>query len=181
MIYSDKQYAISEGQLNKLRDALTSAQSGDASAAADQSWLRDVQAGAIKSQIATLEAELSHYDLLKSGEITFAKSYSLENLPSILVQARIAAGMSQTDLAERLGMKAQQIQRYEASDYSGASFSRLVDVCEALNVHAIGLFENDDVSKGSVRERLSPEENARRLSAERVCAIRVASAYSRAH
>lgn len=150
MIYSDKQYAISEGQLSKLRDALAIAQSVNDDAATDQSWLRDAQTDAIKSQIATLEAELSHYDLLKSGEITFAKSHSLENLPSVLVQARIAAGMSQTDLAERLGMKAQQIQRYEASDYSGASFSRLIAVCEALNVHATGLFESGDVSKGAV-------------------------------
>ncbi|WP_339950034.1 XRE family transcriptional regulator [uncultured Albimonas sp.] len=150
MIYSDKQYAISEGQLDKLRDALAAAQSENANATGEQSWLRDVEADAIKSQIATLEAELSHYELLKLGEISFATAHSLENLPSVLVQARIAAGLSQTDLAERLGMKAQQIQRYEASDYSGASLARLIDVCEALNVHTIGLFETDDASKGAV-------------------------------
>ncbi|MDY8110923.1 XRE family transcriptional regulator [Fulvimarina sp. 2208YS6-2-32] len=150
MIYSDKQYTISEAQLVRLRDALAAAESEAEDTAADQRWLRHAQTDAIRSQIATLEAELSHYDLLKSGEITFAKSHSLENLPSVLVQARIAAGMSQTDLAERLGMKAQQIQRYEASEYSGASFSRLIDVCEALNVHATGLFERDDMSKGAV-------------------------------
>jgi len=146
MIYSDKQYAISKGQLDKLRDALAAAQS----ASGEQSWLRDAQFDAIESQIATLEAELSHYELLKSGEITFAKTHSLENLPSVLVQARIAAGLSQTGLAERLGMKAQQIQRYEASDYSGASLERLIDVCEALNVHTSGLFERDDTSGGAV-------------------------------
>ncbi len=147
MIYSDKQYAISEEQLGKLRDVLLAAQADPTS---EQSWLRDAQANAIKSQIATLEAELSHYELLKSGEITFAKAHSLENLPSMLVQARIAAGMSQTDLAERLGMKAQQIQRYEASNYSGASLDRLIEVCDALNVHTIGLFESGNASKGSV-------------------------------
>ena len=150
MIYSDKQYAISEEQLSKLRNALAATQSKNTDATSKQDWLRDAQADAIKSQIATLEAELSHYELLKSGEITFAKMHSLENLPSMLVQARIAAGLSQTDLAERLGMKAQQIQRYEASDYSGASLDRLIEVCEALNVHTIGLFQNDNASKGSV-------------------------------
>lgn len=149
MIYSDRQYAISESELGKLRNALEAAQIQDANASAEH-WLRDVQTDAIKSQIATLEAELSHYDLLRSGEITFAKVHSLENLPSVLVQARIAAGLSQTDLAERLGMKAQQIQRYEASDYSGASLDRLIDVCEALNVHITGLFESEETSKGSI-------------------------------
>ncbi len=150
MIYSDKQYAISEGELTKLRKALAATQSHNANTAAENSWLREAQADAIKSQIATLEAELSHYELLKSGEITFAKAHSLENLPSVLVQARIAAGMSQTDLAKMLGMKPQQIQRYEASDYSGASLDRLVDVCEALNVHTTGLFESEHESKGAV-------------------------------
>jgi HTH-type transcriptional regulator / antitoxin HigA len=150
MIYSDKQYAISERQLGNLREALTAAKFEKASATSEHSWLRAAQADAIKSQIATLEAELSHYALLKSGEITFAKTHSLENLPSVLVQARIAAGLSQTDLAERLGMKAQQIQRYEASDYSGASLDRLIDVCQALNVHTTGVFESDKNSRGSV-------------------------------
>lgn len=150
MIYSDKQYAISERQLGKLREALAVTRSKSANTIGEQDWLRDAQIDAIRSQIATLEAELSHYQLLKSGEISFAKTHSLENLPSVLVQARIAAGLSQTDLAERLGMKAQQIQRYEASDYSGASLNRLIDVCEALNVHTTGLFESDDTTKGSV-------------------------------
>jgi len=150
MIYSDKQYAISERQLGNLREALTAANFEKADATSEHSWVRAAQADAIKSQIATLEAELSHYALLKSGEITFAKMHSLENLPSVLVQARIAPGLSQTDLAERLGMKAQQIQRYEASDYSGASLDRLIDVCQALNVHATGVFESDKNSRGSV-------------------------------
>ena len=150
MIYSDKQYAISERQLGNLREALTAANFEKADATSEHSWVRAAQADAIKSQIATLEAELSHYALLKSGEITFAKTHSLENLPSVLVQARIAAGLSQTDLAERLGMKAQQIQRYEASDYSGASLDRLIDVCQALNVHTTGVFESDNNSRGSV-------------------------------
>jgi HTH-type transcriptional regulator / antitoxin HigA len=150
MIYSDKQYAITEGELRKLRSTLAVAQSQSVDTAGEQNWLLDVQIDAIKSQISTLEADLSHYALLKSGEITFAKAHSLQSLPSVLVQARIAAGMSQTDLAERLGMKAQQIQRYEASEYSGASLDRLIDVCNVLNVHATGLFESGDSSKGSV-------------------------------
>ena len=95
MIYSDKQYGVSTGELAKLRSALAAAEKHET----NQAWLKEAQIDAIKSQIATLEAERSHYDLLKSGEITFAKAHSLEALPAVLVQARIAAGMSQTDLA----------------------------------------------------------------------------------
>ena len=146
MIYSDKQYRLTTGELAKLRDALASTPTQEAK----QVWLEDVQRAALKSQIATLEADLSHYDLLKSGEITFAKAHSLESLPSTLVQARIATGMSQTDLADRLGMKPQQIQRYEASNYAGANLERLIDVSKVLNVHITGLFEREDARKGAV-------------------------------
>lgn len=138
MIYSDKQYAVSRSELSKLREALAAAQSQ----AVEEAWLKKVRTDALKGQVATIEADLAHYDLLKSGEITFTKAHSLESLPALLVQARIAAGLSQTGLAERLGMRAQQIQRYEASDYSGASLDRLVEISKALNVHMTGLFES---------------------------------------
>ena len=146
MIYSDKQFGISTGELTKLRDALATMQTRKT----PQTWLKDVELAALKSQIATLEGELSHYSLLKSGEITFAKTYSLESLPSALVQARIAGGMSQTDLAESLGMKAQQIQRYEASNYAGASLERLIKISKALSVRVTGIFEKEDASRGTV-------------------------------
>ncbi|MBM4258372.1 MAG: helix-turn-helix transcriptional regulator [Deltaproteobacteria bacterium] len=41
---------------------------------------------------------------------------SLEELPKTLIQARIAGGLSQEDLATTLGLKPQQIQRYEATE-----------------------------------------------------------------
>ncbi len=145
MIYSDKQYGISSGELTKLKDALvaTEAQVGD-------DWVREIEINSLKSQIADLEAEISHYDLLKAGDITFAKSHSLDALPSILIQARIAAGMSQTELASKLGLKPQQVQRYEATDYMGASLARLIEVSKILNVHTAGIFETKAKQQGAV-------------------------------
>ncbi len=46
---------------------------------------------------------------------------SLADLPKALIRARIAAGLSQKEFADRLGMKEQQIQSYEANDYQHAS------------------------------------------------------------
>lgn len=146
MIYSDKQFTVSTLELEKLRNALTKAEERKS----DEAWLKKVQVDALKSQIATLEAEMSHYNLLKSGEISFSKAHSLENLPSMLVQARIAAGLNQSELAEQLGLKPQQIQRYEASNYAGASLGRLIDVSKALKVHTTGLFESEEKTRGAV-------------------------------
>jgi HTH-type transcriptional regulator/antitoxin HigA len=42
--------------------------------------------------------------------------------------------MIQKDLANKIGVQEQQIQRYEASQYSSASFDRLRSIASALNI-----------------------------------------------
>ena len=146
MIYSNKQYRVSDTERAKLKTALSVAEGLEA----DQQWLKDAEINALKSQIAEIEVELSEYKLLKSGQISFSKTYALEELPHVLVQARIAASMSQTRLAEKLDLKQQQIQRYEATDYMGASLSRLIEVSRALGVKSSGMFEGAEQTGGSI-------------------------------
>ena len=146
MIYSDKQYSVSSTQRSKLQEALAAAKAR----ATNQAWLKQAEIDGLKSQVADIEAELAEYDLLKSGQVSFSKTYALEELPHVLVQARIASGMSQTDLAEKLGMKPQQVQRYEATDYMGASLGRLIEISKALGVKTSGSFEGPKQAGGSV-------------------------------
>lgn len=146
MIFSDKQYSVSTAELEKLKSALAAAQKRET----EQEWLKQAEIDALKSQISDIEAELVEYDLLKAGQIAFSKTYALEELPKVLVQARIAAGMSQTDLAAKLDMKPQQIQRYEATGYAVASLARLVEVSRVLGVKASGTFEGSKPAGGSV-------------------------------
>jgi len=146
MIYSDKQRRISTREMEKLRDALDSV----ASRAAAPAWLRKAETDALRSEIEKLEADINDYDMLKAGEIPFAKSFALERLPSMLVQARIASGMSQTDLAKALGMKPQQVQRYEASEYQSANLARLIEVSRVLGVQTEGLFGSEQALLGGV-------------------------------
>ncbi len=146
MIYSDKQYSIAISELTKLKDALSAARAREY----NQEWLRDTETDALKSQIAEIESELIHYDMLKAKQITFAKTFALNNLPSVLIQARVASGMSQSELARMIGLKPQQIQRYEASDYMGASLAKLIEVSRCLGVHIEGLFEANQGPRGSL-------------------------------
>ena len=146
MIYSERQYGVSSAQLSKLREALAAAKDR----ASDQLWLKQAEIEALKSQIADIEAEIAEYNLLRSRQVSFSKTYALEELPRVLVQARIASGMSQTDLAEKLSMKPQQVQRYEATDYMGASLARLIEISRVLGVKASGTFEGPKQAGGSV-------------------------------
>lgn len=146
MIFSDKQYSVATEQLANLGKALVAAEGRNT----DQQWLKKAEIDALKSQMADIQNEIVEYDLLRSGQGSFSKSYALEELPRVLMKARIACGMSQTDLAEKLNMKAQQVQRYEATHYMGASLARLVEVSRALGVNTSGSFQNTKPVDGSV-------------------------------
>ena len=56
----------------------------------------------------------------------------MSELPRLLIKARIARGLSQKSLAGRLGLKEQQNQMYEASEYASASLARVRSVAEVL-------------------------------------------------
>ena len=78
------------------------------------------------------------FEQLRRGGPKQIQIDSLDELPRALVKARIAGGLSQKELAERLGLKEQQIQRYEATDYGSASLTRLKEIAQALGVNIAG-------------------------------------------
>lgn len=146
MIVSDKQYNVSRIELAKLKAALMATEGRKV----EQEWLKKAEIDALKSQILEIESELAEYNLLKSGQMTFSKICALEELPRALIQARIACGMNQRELAEKLDMKPQQIQRYEATDYMGASLSRLIEISRVLGVKTSETFEGTGQTGGSM-------------------------------
>ena len=102
---------------------------------------KEAERDATASQLATLQREIGEYETLRAGEQRAFQADSLEELPRTLIQARIALGLSQKDLAGRLGLKEQQIQRYEATDYASASLERVSAV-----IRAMGLKVREEVS-----------------------------------
>jgi uncharacterized protein (DUF433 family) len=78
------------------------------------------------------------YPYLRPAEVHADMAYyfdhSLDQLSKALIRTRIAAGLSQTELAGRLGLKEQQIQRYEARRYAGAGLDRVQAVADALGM-----------------------------------------------
>lgn len=130
MITNEKQYRSTRAEADRMRGALLSL----ANDTSTHAVLLAAQKGGLESQLTELEEELTEYDRLRSGEITVFEASSLQALPDILIRARIARGMSQRDLAAFLGLKEQQIQRYEAERYRSASLERLGEVSDALGI-----------------------------------------------
>lgn len=88
----------------------------------------------IESELGVLREQLAEYEALQDGEIRVLEVDSFVGLPDALIRARIAAGMSQKALAERMGLKEQQIQRYEATHYASVAFRRIAAVADALGI-----------------------------------------------
>ncbi len=134
MIKNERQYRITRAQADRFSQALR--QVGDKESRPERSHPLLVKAreDALRSQLADFENDMHEYEALKAGTFEFEQLKSIAELPSLLIRARIASGLSQRDLANRLGLKEQQIQRYEASDYASASLTRIRHVVAALGV-----------------------------------------------
>ena len=132
MIKNERQYRITKAQAERFARAIA-----EIEAAPDKRLhpkLQKAQIDGMRSQLTDLRAELEEYVSLKSGHRKTLELNSFQELPHALIQARIASGMSQEDLARKLGLKPQQIQRYEATDYMAASLARVSEVVEALGI-----------------------------------------------
>ena len=135
MIKNERQFKITRAQAEDFRVALTSLEQSPPAEDDPGSALRwEIQKDAMRSQLDDLQFELDSYTALQGRLHEPMELTSLEDLPTALIKARIAAGLTQKQLAEKLGLKEQQLQRYEASGYSGASLSRLQEVLDALGV-----------------------------------------------
>lgn len=135
MIKNDRQYRITKTQAEKFQKALDTLSVSPADENVHP-MLRKAQKDAIKSQLDDLKIQISDYEALKSGKIREFEAQSLEDLPVVLIKARIASGLSQRELAQKLLLKEQQIQRYEATDYASASLARILKILKVLGTES---------------------------------------------
>ncbi len=132
MIKNERQYRITKAQAAKLDAALESFSTQTTNEGTTHPRLIKAQADALRSQLESLQGELREYEGIKEGDIPPPDLSYIADVPQDLIRARIASGLSQKELAERLGMPEQQIQRYESVDYESVSFARIAEIAEVL-------------------------------------------------
>ena len=135
MITNQRQYLVAQSQAERFRQAL---------AAPDAQGLhpkaaRAMRAG-LRSQLDDIEAELAEYDALSQGQVTELEAESIVGIGQALIKARIVRNLTQKELAERLSLAEQQVQRYEATLYRGVAAERLQQVADALRLRVRGMF-----------------------------------------
>jgi ribosome-binding protein aMBF1 (putative translation factor) len=134
MITNERQLKITRSQAAQFEKTLAELENRKDEPTTLSPLLQQAQRNALSSQLESLRAEISEYESLKAGRQRVFEVASFAELPQTLIKARIAQGMTQKDLAERLGLKEQQIQRYEGTGYASASLQRVQQVIEALQV-----------------------------------------------
>ncbi len=134
MIKNQRQYRITKAQAEKFAIALDGISEEPDEIPEVHPLIRKAQKDALRYQLSELREQLEEYDALQSGSYTIPDLRTIEELPRTLIQTRIGRGLSQKALGELIGVKEQQIQRYEATDYSSASLSRVMEVIAALRL-----------------------------------------------
>jgi DNA-binding transcriptional regulator YiaG len=132
VITNERQYRITKAQLKRFEDDIAAHDTRSPGANVDpliHATMRD----ALASEADELRAQLERYEQLRDGTITGRDLDSLRELPTALIEARIAANLTQRALAERLDVAEQQVQRWEATAYAGVGLERLQDIADALD------------------------------------------------
>ena len=93
---------------------------------------------AYNSTIEDLNRVVREYLNLRSGLVRKFPLPTLDDIGVVLIQARIARGWSQAELADSLGTTPQDIVKAEADFYRRATLNERQKVAEALGLHIQG-------------------------------------------
>lgn len=133
MIANERQYRIAKAELRRFEEAIEAQRQSLPSKGVDPR-IHKAMGASLQSEAEELRAQIQRYEDLRDGRVDHREIEGLRDLPTALIEARIVAGLTQRALAERLGLQEQQVQRWEASLYSGVGVERLQEIIDALGM-----------------------------------------------
>lgn len=148
MILNQKQYGVTKSLLKKLKASFSEVIPNND---VDPIIVAAHKKG-LESDIADLQSQLEEYEKLTSKSPRKFQAKSLNEIPTALIKTRISLGLSQEELADLVGLKKQQIQRYEADSYRSTNIERLELIAEALGVGIVTRLEVKSVGKDAQTE-----------------------------
>jgi len=132
LISTDRQARETEAKIAELDEALSSEQT-----------LKEIVSGlprqvvdGVRRSLATERRELGEalnaYESAKRGDAELLRKQAGTDPGALLIAARITKRLSQKDLARKLGLREQQIQRYEAERYRSINLANYLKVADVL-------------------------------------------------
>jgi DNA-binding Xre family transcriptional regulator len=130
MIKNEKQFNITKKKLAEVNELIT--KENPLVSKSLQKELYVTSLIRIKNQ---MQNEVNQYEKTKHKGISLKRKISITKLPDILIEYKISKKLSQKDFSAILGIKEQQLQRYEAEHYATVSFRRLLEFVEKTNLN----------------------------------------------
>ena len=136
MIRSEQQYQITLDWLQRFEGTVAKIDS-DEKLKADDPMRWQMYRNSYQRQVDDFKYEIAEYERVRDCDKKQVLQIQVENfnkLPLVLIKARMAAKISQEELAQTLGISSQRVKEYEDTDYQCASFGEMIDVSVALGV-----------------------------------------------
>lgn len=162
LILNEREARAARATLEKVSSAVGPTASIDKARLGLSATVIERHRKAVNAVATDLSVALAQYEKAKQGDYAeLLESWRGE--PGIaLVVARIAQGMSQAALAKHLGLKEQQIQRYEADRYRSISLSNYRRFAHALGVQlraSISTADSRTIHRAFSRETAFDEQS----------------------
>jgi transcriptional regulator with XRE-family HTH domain len=135
MIKNEQQYHRTKEWLQKFEQSVAEIDNNESLKADPTRW--QLYRDAYQSQVDEFNEEIEEYERLINHDFNtpiVLKIDDVNHLPRLIIKARMAAKLSQKELANLAGLTEEQIQQYEDKDYEGASFLDVLAVFDALDI-----------------------------------------------
>ena len=132
MIKNEVQYKLTKTSVEGFEKRLNWLRANPETRADLDPIVAGAEEDALESMIEELREELQDYNRTKAGHVEMEVLLTVDKIAGVLIRARIAKGLTQRQLASMVGLKEQQIQRYEARDYTNVDLSRVQEIAKAL-------------------------------------------------
>src|SRR5688572_25281486 len=132
MTLTELQYQTTLASARRLEEALTQLQD---SAQQREPLLQQALRDSIEGELYTRYRTAVEYERQHGLDSSLLEQDGRVDLPQALVRARIATGLSQADLAARLGVAVEHVKAWEETGYADIDLGRLSAVLAALGLH----------------------------------------------
>lgn len=130
MIKNEKQYKISKKKLQEIKVNIDEVEK-----ATNLHPLRNkLMMASLLNMQEEISKEVADYELLKKKKFLFLKERLISDLPTLLTEYKIISGLTQKEFSEKLGLKEQQLQRYEADNFKSVSFKNLLRFLDLIGL-----------------------------------------------
>jgi predicted XRE-type DNA-binding protein len=129
MIKNEKQYNITRKKLSEIDGIVKEYTQKKKLTPQHEMYLASLQ-----MMQKRMQQEIKDYETLKIKGLQLRRKISVAQIPDILIEHKIAQHLSQKEYASILGIKEQQLQRYEAENYASVSLKKLLQFMERSNL-----------------------------------------------